>query len=121
MAKYIDREAFLAQERAWYCDQCDRRKNSKGKTVYEIGEAPCRSCDIGDVLDLLEDYPAADVVERKTGEWKKFNGYAGGIADDGTHISLKMHKCSACGKASIDAFYDNFCPNCGADMRGDEH
>lgn len=68
MAKYIDRDAFLANERAWYCDQCDRRKNSKGKTVYEIGDAPCRACDIGDVLDLLEDYPAADVVELpKTG------------------------------------------------------
>ena len=63
MAEYINRDAFLAKERAWYCDNCDRRKNSKGKTVYEIGEAPCRACDIGDVLDLLEDYPAADVVE----------------------------------------------------------
>lgn len=63
MAKYIDRDAFLAHERAWYCDNCGRRKNSKGKTVYEIGEAPCRACSIGDILDLLEDYPTADVVE----------------------------------------------------------
>lgn len=63
MAEYINRDTFLEQERAWYCDNCDRRKNSKGKTVYEIGEAPCRSCDIGDVLDALEDYPAADLVE----------------------------------------------------------
>lgn len=63
MTDCIDRDAFLSHERAWYCDNCDRRKNSKGKTVYEIGEAPCRACDIGDILDLLEDYPAADVVE----------------------------------------------------------
>lgn len=62
-AEYIDRDTFISKERQWYCDNCDRRKNSKGKTVYEIGEAPCRACDIGDVLDALEDYPAADVVE----------------------------------------------------------
>ena len=63
MAEYIDRDAFLTQERAWYCENCDMRKNTKGKTVYEIGEAPCRSCDIGTMLDAVEDYPAADVVE----------------------------------------------------------
>ena len=61
MAEYIDRDAFVTHERTWYCDNCDRRKNSKGKTVYEIGEAPCRACNIGDVLDALEDYPATDV------------------------------------------------------------
>ncbi len=66
MAKYIDRDAFLEQQRAWYCKDCNMRKNSKGKTVYEIREAPCRACDIGTMLDAVEDYPAADVVERKT-------------------------------------------------------
>lgn len=65
MAEYIDRSAFLKQKRAWYCKNCIRRTNSKGKIVYEIGEAPCRACEIGDVLDDLEDVPAADVVERK--------------------------------------------------------
>jgi len=61
MDEYIDRDAFLEQQRAWYCKDCNRRKNSKGKTVYEIGEAPCRACDIGTMLDAVEDYPAADV------------------------------------------------------------
>jgi hypothetical protein len=68
MAEFINRDTFLEQKREWYCDKCDRRKNSKGKVIYEIGEAPCRACDIGDVLNALEDYPAADVVERKTGK-----------------------------------------------------
>ena len=66
MAEYINRDTFLEQQRAWYCKDCNRRKNSKGKTVYEIGEAPCRACDIGTILDAVEDYPAAGVVERKT-------------------------------------------------------
>ena len=64
MAEYINRDTFLEQQRAWYCKDCNRRKNTKGKTVYEIGEAPCRACDIGTMLDAVEDYPAADVVER---------------------------------------------------------
>jgi len=65
MAEYINRDTFLEQQRAWYCKDCNMRKNSKGKTVYEIREAPCRACDIGTMLDAVEDYPAADVVERK--------------------------------------------------------
>jgi hypothetical protein len=30
-------------------------------TLYEIGEAPCKSCGIHDMLEEVEDYPAADV------------------------------------------------------------
>ena len=61
MDEYIDRNAFLAEKRKLYCENCDRRKNSKGKLVYEIEDAPCRACDIGDILDDVEDYHAADV------------------------------------------------------------
>ena len=28
-------------------------------------------------------------------------------------------QCNQCGKADFDIKYDNFCPKCGADMRGD--
>ena len=64
MAEYIEREAFIAEQRHLYCDNCARRKgmkNGKMRFVYEIGDAPCRACRYGDVLDDLEDYPAADV------------------------------------------------------------
>lgn len=62
--EYIEREAFLTQKREQYCKDCSRRKgmrNGKYKTLYEIGEAPCRSCRIDDVLNDVEDFPAADV------------------------------------------------------------
>ena len=61
---YISREAFLAEQRHLYCKNCARRKgmkNGKMKFVYKIGDAPCRACDIGDVLDGVENFPAADV------------------------------------------------------------
>jgi len=62
--EYIEREAFLDEKRKLYCENCKRRYGlKKGKSVvcYEIGDAPCRSCGIGDVLDDVEDFPAADV------------------------------------------------------------
>ena len=66
MADYIEREAFVEQKRKQYCEDCDRRKgmkNGKYKTLYEIGEAPCRACGIDDMLNDVEDFPAADVRE----------------------------------------------------------
>ena len=65
MSEYIDRESFLAEQRHLYCENCERRKgkmkNGKMRFAYEIGGVPCRACRYGDVLDDLEDYPAADV------------------------------------------------------------
>ena len=61
---YIEREAFVESQRHLYCDNCARRKGMKrGKEcfVYEIGDAPCRACGYGDVIDDAEDFPAADV------------------------------------------------------------
>ena len=67
-----------------------------------------------------QDAPAADVVERKRGEW----------VDTGFENSTgKIYLCSACNKANNPNKKDvemgrvkempDFCPNCGADMRGD--
>ena len=42
-------------------------------------------------------------IEPKRGEW----------IDDGF-----AHRCSECGKQGVGIEYFNFCPNCGADMRG---
>ena len=42
--------------------------------------------------------------ERKRGKWTNENGADG------------WNRCSVCGELAIDLF--DFCPNCGADMRG---
>lgn len=72
-----------------------------------------------DIMEYLEEVPAADVRPVVRGKWEKFNGRAYAIDADRTQseIGLRMHTCSVCKKPSIDAFFTNFCPNCGADMR----
>ena len=108
MAEYIDKQEFLEEQRHLYCENCEKRKGMKrGKMqfVYEIGDAPCRSCGYGDVLDDLEDFTAADVRPVVKAEWLPF-GKRG--------IYGMMYACSFC-----HAKYDgktNFCPNCGAEM-----
>lgn len=65
MPKYIDADEFVKKNREWYCEQCEKRKGMKRgrlRFVYEIGGAPCRACDVDDVISDIEDFPAADVV-----------------------------------------------------------
>ena len=113
MAEYIEREAFLEQKREQYCKDCARRKgmkNGKYKTLYEIGEAPCRACGIDDMLNDVEDFPAADVRPVVRGKWRLYSP----LTD--------TYECDKCGYQVIDeSFRTNFCPNCGADMREERY
>jgi hypothetical protein len=68
MSKYIDADEFVKIKREWYCEQCLKRKGMKrGKLqfVYEIGGAPCRACDVDDMISDIEDFPAADVEPKR--------------------------------------------------------
>lgn len=62
--------------------------------------------------EWLEDIPAADVRENVKGKWKRR------IVDGGFNADWI---CSECGyRVKYDFCNFNFCPNCGADMRGDK-
>jgi hypothetical protein len=103
---YIDREAFLAEQRHLYCENCARRKNGKGKFVYDIGDAPCRACDIMDVLDAVEDAPAADVrpvVFCKDCKWYQIDE----LKKDGT--ADRRYKPSVCVLAEQRRDPNHFC------------
>lgn len=109
MAKYIECDTFIADQMHLYCDNCERRKgikNGKMKFVYDIGDAPCRSCGIGDMLNSIEDYPAADVVPVRHGQ----------------NVSESGFLCSVCGFGDFggfEGFEPKYCPWCGARKDGD--
>lgn len=58
------------------------------------------------LFDAINGVPPADVVERKRGEWK---------------IGANYLQCSCCKYDFARLYPRNFCPNCGADMRGETH
>jgi len=68
----------------------------------------------------LDEMPSADVRENVRGEWRS------NVVDTG-HENITCANCSACNEDYVIPdgvdIYDfredyNFCPNCGADMRG---
>lgn len=71
--------------------------------------------DAEQILGDIEDFPAADVVERKHGEW---------IKERHPRMKYFQYKCSKCKKFSglndeEWIWKPNYCPNCGADMKND--
>jgi len=94
MGEYISREATAKA----FCEKC------KG---YYDGHCVHRGeCDI----DVIKTAPAADVQPVKHGTWENTN--------TPNHL-----RCSNCEITHFIAQYPhgaiNYCPNCGADMRGD--
>ncbi len=70
--RLIDADAFIKQKTEQICENCNRRRGLKdGKPtkrfVYAIGDAPCRACDTGDMLDYVDDAPTI-IPASKEGE-----------------------------------------------------
>ena len=138
--KYISVEAFTASVQERYCKNCDRRKgmkNGKLKTVYAIGDAPCRSCWIDDMLDDIDAYPPADVVSRDCfnrilaendtmrEQLAAIGKKPGDKMDDVRRMPHRKWRtyegqisCEGC-CSEVDAMTP-FCPWCGSDMRGSD-
>lgn len=58
----------------------------------------------------LVEVPSADVVEVRHGKWVEIKGVLHPLETDGI--------CTECGYETGFYNFFNFCPNCGADMRG---
>lgn len=66
--RLIDADDFIKQKTEQICENCDRRRGMKdGKLtkrfVYAIGDAPCRACGTGDMLDYVDDAPTVIPAE----------------------------------------------------------
>lgn len=69
MSEFIDREKAIANIKASYCCGCEHYNGVR-----------CRACQIMDAMDVLEDEPAAPVIDAKSmkkylADWK--DGLAG--------------------------------------------
>ncbi len=95
MSRYIDADA-LREKVLYHADTMNHAGNHEQAKAYN-------HC-----LCMIDDMPTADVVERKRGKW---------IIREPIH----MHSiCSCCGYYNAISPYYEYCPNCGADMRGAE-
>jgi len=76
---------------------------------------------IESVIEYIENIPTADVRENIKGKWTEiqtaFEKYkpAGCFSFELKKYTRKKYRCSNCGKTK--QYKENFCPNCGADMR----
>ena len=62
-------------------------------------------------IKLLDEFETTDVRENVKGEWIDC------LEDDIVDVQI----CSVCGYKEYVIDKPNFCPNCGADMRGEEN
>lgn len=93
------------------CDSCWEYEKHNG--------VMCGTCYLDGAISIVEDMPSAQ-PERKRGKWidKGWNG-DWQYQTDGRGRSWHEWQCSECNDITKGAKWD-FCPNCGADMRGEE-
>ena len=88
------------------------------------GHVKCRACSWNDAMNILDEAPAVDAVPVVHAEWIETTIPAnttghGGVGQDKKNGWL----CPNC-RCAFDAkllWCKNYCPNCGADMRGDNY
>ena len=82
---------------------------SKEYIERSLAESQCEA--FSDARAKIHNLPAADVAPVVHGKW---------IIIDRTEMFTEL-KCSHCGHKMLtgaNSLYSNYCPNCGADMRG---
>lgn len=113
MTTYIEREAAAALLEEKLRDICPLGRCSRNavygtdRDLYDAIESD---------IDALNNIPAADVVEVKHGRWVQVICHV--EFEDG-FVDRLYECCSRCHKPNGRKMTD-YCPNCGADMRGDK-
>ena len=104
MSRYIDADKLMTELgiNSIDCDKCD----------WGNGWGACkRSSDFVDCCVAIEGAPTADVRENVRGEWLSGDCMGASCSECGEYFSFRTF-------SEVHNF--NFCPNCGADMRGEE-
>lgn len=98
----IDRDALID-----YCLKLIDVERKQGSDVMNYGQERVNQTEA--IIDYIEHMPHVNADRpREIGHWKNYKD---------------EHCCSVCGEVVIDDWYSdddwyNFCPNCGAEMRG---
>lgn len=105
MGKYVDREKLIMvlTDMKHRLELNDSRLGIEKKLAIIIWDT------LGTVMDIVKNFPAADVIERKKGMWIQIS-------------PAKIYECSQCGKSIMtgDIFTYKFCFACGAEMKKEE-
>lgn len=97
MDEFISRESTIKRIKEVYCVGCN--------SYHGVG---CRACGTGEAIDIIDDFPAADVAPVVHGEWEIVVGSNG-----------KEYMVCTCCRVSQDLTgVFTYCPNCGAKMDG---
>ena len=110
MAEYIERQAAI--EAIVNCTNCgtpDELRKYVDKHSLENGWTG----GVLDAMEAVEDMPAADVAPVVHGYWIVHEN-----ADVFEGYEVPMFECSKCRAWKEDD--SDFCPDCGADMRGEQ-
>ena len=94
----ISRQVVLEQLNVYCKANCKYTKAEQ--------DVMCRACDTGSCIELIEDMPSVTPT-RARGKWM-------------TEHNKGYVQCSNCHTRVPFCKRSNFCPNCGADMRGEE-
>ena len=98
MAEYIEREdALMNMMHKFHC----------------YAEEGCNHPMYEHALDAIQEIYAEDVAPVVHGRWETV------IDHDELWGDMEYYKCSVCGKMELRDAQTPFCPNCGADMRGE--
>lgn len=129
MPRYTDADALYEQTAEWEARALAR--------VEELNRTPLDEMTIEELEEWrkwsyilherstfkydVADTPTADVVERKRGKWEHGREVSRDyIGDACVAIHYENWRCSNCNySVDWDQPMWNYCPNCGADMRGD--
>lgn len=108
--EYIDRDSAIEQFRLIYCKDCNSYNGVR-----------CRACEFDDAMLLMEDIPAADVVEVRHGEWEIVQG----VFTPGGDPLKRCPYCKSPDSEHLDGIESrcqwNWCPVCGTKMDGGKH
>jgi rRNA maturation endonuclease Nob1 len=100
-------EKLLEMKRKMLCAEIEMNGLKAENEQRSVNQQPMTYSE-GDFYRLIDKYDLGISIKQEIikGEWLEIEN------------SLKKYKCSICGKEK--QYKDNFCPNCGADMRRKE-